>query len=54
MALILAAALGLLGASSVMGPLLAISIVSVLLILGRTIERLLDEGPGSPTHGCWE
>jgi len=55
LALILAAALGLLGASSAfMGALLAISIGSVLLILGRTIERLLDEGPGSPTDGRWE
>ena len=55
LALILAAAPGLLGASSAfMGALLAISIGSVLLILGRTIERLLDEGPGSPTDGRWE
>jgi hypothetical protein len=55
LALTLAAALGLLGASpALVGSLLATSIGAVLLILGRTIERLLDEGPGSPNDGRWE
>jgi hypothetical protein len=49
LALTVAAALGLLGASSALvGSLLATSMGTVLLILGRTIERLLDDGPGSP------
>ena len=55
LALTLAAALGLLGASSALvGSLLATSIGTVLLMLGRTIERLLDEAPDSPTDGRWE
>jgi hypothetical protein len=52
LALTLAAALGLLGASSALvGSLLATSMGTLLLMLGRTIERLLDEEPGSPTDG---
>jgi hypothetical protein len=48
----LAYALGVLGASSAfVGSLLATSIGTVLLILGRTIERLLDEGSGDPNDG---
>jgi hypothetical protein len=51
LALILAAALGLLGVSSALvGSLLATSLGTVLLILGRT-ERLLDERPGGPNDG---
>jgi hypothetical protein len=53
--LTIAATLGLLGASSALvGSLLATSIGTVLLMLGRTIERLLDEAPDSPTDGRWE
>jgi hypothetical protein len=52
LALTLAASLGLLGAScALVGALLATSMGTALLILGRTIERLLDEAPGSPTDG---
>jgi hypothetical protein len=55
LALTVAAALGLLGASSALvGSLLATSMGTVLLILGRTIERLLDEAPDSPADGRWE
>jgi hypothetical protein len=55
LALILAAALGLLRASSALvGSLVATSLGTVLLILGRTIERLLDEPPGGPSDGRQE
>jgi hypothetical protein len=55
LALTLAAALDLLGATSALvGSLLATSTGTVLLMLGRTVERLLDEGPGSPNDGRWE
>ena len=55
LALTLAAALGLVGASpALVGSLLATATGAVLLILGRTIKRLLDEGAGSRSDGRWE
>jgi hypothetical protein len=55
LALILGAALGLLGVrSALVGSLLANSLGAALLILGQAIERLLDERQNGPRGGRQE